>query len=156
MIEQKIIKWAEDRNIFEKSSPVNQQRKTVEEMGELFDAVNKGNKESIRLEIGDIYVTLILQSKMQGILDMNNRPGFNSKGLDLLPWYIGTLSRSIIDGDVAQTCYAIDRCCSSLETITAEYGLTLSECASAAYEKISKRKGKMKDGIFVKEIENAK
>lgn len=38
-----------------------------------------------------------------------------------------------------------------LTIIAAQHGLTLSECYSHAYEEIKDRKGKMVDGIFVKE-----
>lgn len=39
-----------------------------------------------------------------------------------------------------------------LTIIAAQNGLTLSECYSHAYEEIKDRKGKMVDGIFVKEV----
>ena len=39
-------------------------------------------------------------------------------------------------------------------TILAEqHGLSTNECATAAYEKIKHRKGRMQDGIFIREVE---
>ena len=39
-------------------------------------------------------------------------------------------------------------------TILAEqYGLSTNECANAAYEKIKHRKGRMQDGIFIREAD---
>ena len=38
-----------------------------------------------------------------------------------------------------------------LTAIAAQNGLTLSECYSAAYEDIKDRKGRMVDGIFIKQ-----
>lgn len=38
-----------------------------------------------------------------------------------------------------------------LTIIAAQHGLTIDECANAAYEKIKHRKGRMVDGVFIKE-----
>lgn len=73
-----IIKWAEDRNIFEFSNPIKQLTKTQEELDETMsalvkyaDAKNNKEKEEAYLEvvdgIGDMLVTIILLSKMVNI-----------------------------------------------------------------------------------------
>lgn len=38
-----------------------------------------------------------------------------------------------------------------LTILAAQYGLDANECAAAAYDKIKDRKGRMVDGVFVKE-----
>ena len=39
-------------------------------------------------------------------------------------------------------------------TILAEqHGLSTNECATAAYEKIKHRKGRMHNGVFIREVE---
>lgn len=35
--------------------------------------------------------------------------------------------------------------------LAAQYGLSVDECANAAYEKIKHRKGRMVDGVFIKD-----
>lgn len=100
-LEQKVIAWAQERGIFEKSSPLKQAEKTIEESQELCEAVrNIGwhDRAPVKLELGDVLVTLILQAHMQGT--------------------------------------------------------TVGECLQLAYDKISKRTGRMQDGFFVKDGKN--
>ena len=53
-----IDKWFEDRGIVENGKPMAQAIKTLEEVTELFDALNKKNTHEVMDAIGDIYVTL--------------------------------------------------------------------------------------------------
>lgn len=57
--EQAVIQWAEDRKIIPNSTAVAQCLKAVSEMGELADAVNKGNLEGMIDAVGDVIVCLI-------------------------------------------------------------------------------------------------
>jgi NTP pyrophosphatase (non-canonical NTP hydrolase) len=157
-LNDKIIQWAEDRGIFEKSSPIKQQRKTVEEMGELFEAVNKGNTDDIKMEIGDVYVTLALQAKMQDIEIEEDDTLINEViyNIDMLPAYIGEISNGVT-AEYPRASF-VDSINSAVDclVVTAwrDNNLTLNECVQAAYDKISKRKGDMKDGIFIKDNED--
>jgi|SRR5690554_3491790 len=95
-LEQGVIDWAEQKGIFEKSTPVDQIGKTQEELDELVEEIIWVNdKEAIKMELGDVLVTLSIQAKMQGT--------------------------------------------------------TLAECLELALNKITKRKGSMQNGVFVKE-----
>jgi hypothetical protein len=109
-LEQLVIKWADEKGILAKATPLTQFSKTEEEVDELGMALfaqdmgwetfenAKGKvvntKDEIEDGIGDATVTLIIQAKMQG--------------------------------------------------------LTLQQCLQSAYDVISKRKGQMIDGVFVK------
>ncbi len=67
-----VEQWAEDRGILEKATPMDQLNKTVEEVVELVASLDmqKAGYEvqgSIKDDIGDITVTLIIQAKMQGL-----------------------------------------------------------------------------------------
>lgn len=111
ILEQNVIKWAEDRNIFEKSDLVRQKDKFLEEAIEfenevllLEDAIGiegelilKGDEdvEAAKMELGDCLVTLTLCAKM-------------------------------LDTD-------------------------LHNCLLMAYDKISKRKGVMVGGFYIKD-----
>lgn len=90
-----ILQWAKEKGILDKATPEAQMLKTVEEVGELANALGKRDIEEIKDAIGDITVTLIIQ---------------------------------------AELCY-----------------LDFDECVKSAYEVISKRTGKMVNGIFVKD-----
>ena len=91
----KILQWAKDKGILEKATPETQMLKTVEEVGELAEALGKRDMPEIQDAIGDIAVTIIIQAELNG--------------------------------------------------------LDFDECIQSAYDVISKRTGKMENGIFVKD-----
>jgi NTP pyrophosphatase (non-canonical NTP hydrolase) len=64
--EQLIHQWAEERGIFEKSDPINQFTKTLEEIGELKEAIKSNNVMEVIDGIGDTIVTLSILAKMYG------------------------------------------------------------------------------------------
>lgn len=93
--EKKVAKWFEDKGLNKKENRYKQLAKATEEMGELAGAIAKEKHEELKLELGDVAVTLI--------------------------------------------------------GLAGQHGTTLEECLSLAYEKISKRQGETRDGVFVKE-----
>lgn len=96
LVEQ-VRMWAHDRNLILGSDPKSQLLKTMSELGELADGINKNRKAEIIDGIGDTIVTLII--------------------------------------------------------VAAQYGLTIEECLQMAYNEIKDRKGRMENGVFVKEAE---
>lgn len=58
-IEQQIIQWAEARRIIPNATPATQTLKLVSEVGELADAVIKGDLEGTIDAVGDTMVCLI-------------------------------------------------------------------------------------------------
>ena len=64
-LESAVEKWAEDKNILNKSIPIKQAMNTQEELTELCNAILDNNSDEIKDAIGDIMVTLIIQAKMQ-------------------------------------------------------------------------------------------
>lgn len=82
-LEKLVIKWAKDKQILDKATPLAQARKTYEEVLELIEAVEvqeegeetfyniKGKlvntSEEVKDALGDILVTIIIQSEMQGL-----------------------------------------------------------------------------------------
>ena len=67
-LEIKIIQWAEARKIIPNSTPEAQFLKAVSEMGELADAINKGDMAAIKDAVGDVQVCLI---NMCALLDID-------------------------------------------------------------------------------------
>jgi NTP pyrophosphatase (non-canonical NTP hydrolase) len=57
---QLIRDWAHARNLIEGSDPKSQLLKTMSELGELADAINKNRTAEIIDGIGDVTVTLII------------------------------------------------------------------------------------------------
>lgn len=92
---ENVIKWAKEKGILDKSTPLKQHVKTVEEVNEVLEAILNNNKEDLADAIGDSIVTLIIQAELNG--------------------------------------------------------LDVEDCLEKAYNIISKRTGKMINGIFVKD-----
>jgi NTP pyrophosphatase (non-canonical NTP hydrolase) len=66
-MKNKILEWAKEKGILEKATPKDQMLKTVEEVGELADAIGKNDKEEIKDAIGDIAVTIMIQAELNGL-----------------------------------------------------------------------------------------
>lgn len=64
-LEALVIEWAGEKGILEKGTPDRQAMKTLEECGELVQAVAKNDREAITDALGDILVTIIIQAEMQ-------------------------------------------------------------------------------------------
>lgn len=107
----KVVKWAEDRNLLEGSSPDRQIYKTMEEVTELAVAIGAWSHE------------------------MNyDADGRDTDGI--------TLEIKDAIGDVTVT----------LIIIAKQLGLDFEDCLAAVWEEIKDRRGKMVNGVFVKDL----
>ena len=61
------------------------------------------------------------------------------------------LSHALQDDDLGETIDAIGDIQVVLAVMCAQIGLSIDECRETAWEQIKDRKGKMVDGVFVKE-----
>lgn len=146
-LEEKIITWAEEKGIMESSSPLKQLTKTFEEATELIvSLVNKDLAEIIDA-IGDVNVTLIILNKLSEVKVEDGSLG-NSKVFFMLNWLVEIFKKVCQNKEVR---IDILRAQEALGYVAKENGLTLDQCTQAAYEIISKRSGKMENGVFVKE-----
>lgn len=59
-LEMKVVQWGEARGIVQNATALSQTIKTLEEVTELFDAINKKNLDEAKDAVGDIVVTLIM------------------------------------------------------------------------------------------------
>ena len=83
-LEKLVLKWANDKGILEKATPMAQANKTLEEVNELLFAITMRDKLNINLitnesgvvfnsndeikdAFGDILVTIIIGAKLQGL-----------------------------------------------------------------------------------------
>jgi NTP pyrophosphatase (non-canonical NTP hydrolase) len=60
MIEMDVIRWGEARQIVQNSNPRAQAIKTLEEVGELIQAISDNDREAMIDAYGDILVTLVM------------------------------------------------------------------------------------------------
>ena len=133
-LKNKVQQWFVDRNLHE-ANPVKQFLKLMEESGELFEGIAKDKSELIYDALGDIQVVLIgLEQQIKNGAQISA----NQQELELL------LMVSLIKADLM----FLD---SVISTVSFCNGTTAESCLEEAYEVIKDRKGKMIDGVFIKE-----
>jgi NTP pyrophosphatase (non-canonical NTP hydrolase) len=64
---------------------------------------------------------------------------------------VGELGTALMENDLAQISDALGDCVVVLTIIAAQNDYSLEACIEAAYEEIKDRKGKMINGVFVKD-----
>lgn len=155
VLEEKVQQWFIDRNLHE-ANPVKQFLKLMEESGELFEGIAKDKPELIFDALGDIQVVMI---GFEQQIKNGAQISANQQELELL-LMVSSL------GNIAQKLYShvchnetqtpliksdlmfLD---SVISTISLYNETTAEKCLDGAYEVIKDRKGKMIDGVFVKE-----
>src|SRR5699024_9890193 len=75
--------WAEERGIYEHSTPEAQLLKALSELGELADAVIKNDREALIDAIGDVAVCMVNYAKMAGVVfpeePASGRPAYSDE-----------------------------------------------------------------------------
>lgn len=145
-----VEKWSIERKL-NVADPNMQRLKLWEEFGELNAAVARDNRDDVVDAIGDMCVVMIILCQQ---LNYNAADYFNSvnvkylKHLDVVTLLdytgygiVGMRSRITNITNVIDT----------LTVIAEHYDTTLEGCLIAAYKVIKDRKGKMINGVFVKE-----
>ena len=61
------LQWGMDRGIVQHGKPIGQAIKTLEEVTELLDAINRNDMPEIKDAVGDVVVTLIMCCATLGI-----------------------------------------------------------------------------------------
>lgn len=64
---------------------------------------------------------------------------------------VGELAHAIARGKIPEAKDAIGDCVVVLTILAAQMGLDIEGCIEAAYDEIKDRKGRMVDGVFIKE-----
>jgi NTP pyrophosphatase (non-canonical NTP hydrolase) len=158
-----IRQWHHDRNLIEGSTDKDQCLKLMQELGELSDSICKSQDR--KDDIGDMLVVLTNIAERNGhdmvnLLNVAVRDIENStpvEGVDdkdqclRLMKELGNLSDSICKGRDHK--YDIVNILVVLLDIAERNGYTVTECLNVAWQDIKDRKGRMVDGIFVKEAD---
>lgn len=151
----KIIEWACEREIDRKGTIQGQAIKTIEEMSELVKGICKNDIDLIKDSIGDVYVTLTIGCMLNDNSICTNyiydggRYRTKESMLERITNEMFKLSVCTEPYDY----FNVAKLIKLLESIAIEYKTSLSECVQLAYDEISSRKGKMIDGVFVKEAD---
>lgn len=171
-----VIKWGRDRGIQQNATPDAQWLKTISELGELADAVNKRDLDGIKDGVGDVLVTLILfgdmyrhqrlSRELRGWVDHGESIADEHAGR-----YIDRRSAADLVGQLATSIVYVGRRTPArspgfdarqhqmywhkigrdLVALSIKHGLTLRQCLQSAYDEIKDRQGVLtKEGVFIK------
>lgn len=163
----KIKQWAEDRNLIEGSTPKEQMLKLMEEFGELCGGIAKNKPDVIKDSIGDCMVVLIIMNlQFNGMInipsvlgrvcsDLNRFEITKEEEINAILLAVATnaghLSHSIAMMKEQDSISNLFLVITTLFLLSTKLYIDISECVQYAYDQIKDRKGKMIDGVFVKE-----
>ena len=149
---EKVEQWSKDRNLHT-ADPNKQRLKVWEEFGELNASIARNDREGAIDAIGDMLVVMIIYKQQLGYgsneLFYSGKDDIDFLGrledIDLID-FIGRGiydSRSYIEG--------LGMVVDNLTVLAYRLSTNLEECLAAAYDVIKDRKGKMINGVFVKQ-----
>lgn len=149
--------WFIDRGL-DKSDPSKQMLKLYEEFGELSGAYLDEFDDIVKDSIGDMVVVMIGLSKQLGVKTpveyyiTENEPCNPCRMIAILVQDLGFLSEAIAknkDKDSAFRKLAMVDL--TLRELAVSLGMDYKECLELAYNEIKDRKGKLVNGVFIKE-----
>ena len=149
---EKVEQWSKDRNLHT-ADPNKQRLKLWEEFGELNASMARNDREGAIDAIGDMLVVMIIYKQQLGYgsddVFYSGKDDIDFLGrledIDLID-FIGRGiydSRSYIEG--------LGMVVDNLTVLAYRLSTNLEECLAAAYDVIKDRKGKMINGVFVKQ-----
>ena len=148
-----VQQWSIDRGL-DKADSKKQILKLYEEFGELASGLAKGNKEVIKDSIGDVVVVLIILAQQQEVVAIADL-SYDDSVADIMlmaSTLIGKLSYHISNNHQAFMFYSqIQIIMAALKLVAKNQELIFEDCLSKAWNEIKDRKGKLIDGVWVKE-----
>lgn len=151
--------WAKERGL-DKVDARTQYTKLIEEQGELAKAImqkNVGGDSGVLDSIGDYQVTLIIYCLIRDIHIAFWKTVINPKDFATETIYMNLVSTSskIIasynKGLVTNEIRNIENTFQLLSLIAEKYDTTLEDTLELAYDEIKDRKGRLVNGVFIKE-----
>lgn len=159
---KQIEQWAIDRNLHT-ADPRKQMLKLGEETGELYAGMAKVNKELIKDSIGDAYVVITILSMQKDFsvsefVDSVEESIIKDDSEMALQFSLalmlrtGSLAHSLkYSNDTDTLKMMVHWFIETLFDLAYALNVNYVECIQMAYDEIKDRKGKMIDGVFVKE-----
>lgn len=147
-----VQEWAKERGIYDHSTPEAQLLKALSELGELSDAVIKGDKDALKDAIGDTAVCIVNYAFMAiddfDLNDVNNHLDAVESTQEAIGFLAQTIGSLLVVDDEHSSAEAI----SLLINISDHSRLCFLGCCSRAWHEIKDRKGRMvSGGAFVKD-----
>ena len=155
---QKVEQWAIDRNLHTADSK-GQALKVVEEFTETLLAIEQDEEEDVVFDgVGDTHVTLIILCQQQGLefakykkqAESNIGSGVYELN-EFVQYPLNMLATGVSKGHKRTIEQGVIGILSALEIVLNKYDVPDYYCLEMAYNEIKDRRGKMIDGVFVKE-----
>lgn len=156
-----ITGWAADRNLIEGSGPTQQFDKLFEENGENAGHSARGKLELVPDDLGDIFVVITILAAQIGVSVPLAKAETYTENDTLcstprLSMYV-ELGHLVLlvdkQGDKNDTQFCLSEIAYLLRRQAEDLGTTLEACVDIAWNDIKDRKGKMINGVFVKEAD---
>jgi len=154
---KKIEQWAIDRELDKKGTVEGQLIKTAEEVSELVIAISKDDLEEIKDAVGDVFVTLVIGSLIQGdkndlVKTINDfykyqKNDYFEDKFECIQTLMLNFSDLLTDKDYNK---AIHVKVNTIIMAAELFDLDFIDCVESAYKEIADRKGVVKNGSFVK------
>nr|DAR79846.1 MAG TPA: NTP-PPase-like protein [Caudoviricetes sp.] len=159
-----IEQWAEDRNLIKGSTPQKQFIKLMEEFGELCAGIARNDKDKIKDSIGDCSVVVIILTKQLnannlGFITAYKAADFSTENSEIIclraSGVLGNASSYLMymtsSESKSRLADVLLRFILYISKIALNFELNLESCLISAYNEIKDRKGRMINGVFVKE-----
>lgn len=150
---KKVMQWSKERNL-DTADPNKQRLKLWEEFGELNAAIARDNRDDVMDAIGDMLVVMIIYCQQKKYYSIYRLFEFDIENYEFLkrletPALIDYTAYEILHlrNFIQSTNDIVNR----LSVIAERYGMELEDCLQSAYNEIKDRRGKMINGVFVKE-----
>lgn len=137
-----VKKWARDRGIIPGSTVGAQLGKTLEEIGELWQAIAACDGDAILDAFGDIDVTLVIAGEL--CLE-------DSGTSRIAPETFYSLLSHCVYVHETLDVYGVRIARKSLAGIAERHGIDIAHAREHAWNQIKDRTGKLVDGVFVKD-----
>jgi hypothetical protein len=149
----KIVGWANDRCLLEERYLHGQFLKLAEELGETAAADVRGELNEVMDGVGDVYVVSAIMAAQigQSITLLKEQ---NEDLLDGPVAHLGRIASCLARGRKDLLPSRLGQYINSVEREAIEMGIELLPCVEMVWEIIKDRKGRMVDGVFIKENDN--
>ena len=162
-LQTNIEQWAVDRNLHT-GDPSRQVLKLIEEQGELAAAIARDNHEEMADAIGDVTVVALVMAKQLNVsVDLwtafERSTKYHNKELDkraAVASLVGDIAHlvSIINHrQVFQSYHFIENVITTVADVADALDIDYVSAVQSAYDTIKDRKGKLVNGVFIKEDE---
>ena len=162
-LQTNIEQWAVDRNLHT-GDPSRQVLKLIEEQGELAAAITRDNHEEMADAIGDVTVVALVMAKQLNVsVDLwtafERSTKYHNKELDkraAVACLVGNIAHlvSIINHrQVFQLYHFIENVITTVADVADALDIDYVSAVQSAYDTIKDRKGKLVNGVFIKEDE---